>query len=153
MITIDELKVQLDNKSRLLGVDMGSKRIGVSISDENRKIATPFETIEFTNIKNLNLRLKEIILENNIKGIIFGLPLNMDGTEGPSAQSVKDKIKLISKELNVPTSLWDERLSTVGSFNLSSQLDINVSKRLKNIDQNSATFILQGVLNYLLNNS
>ena len=153
MITIDELKVQLDNKSRLLGVDMGSKRIGVSISDENRKIATPFETIEFTNIKNLNLRLKEIILENNIKGIIFGLPLNMDGTEGPSAQSVKDKIKLISKELNVPTTLWDERLSTVGSFNLSSQLDVNVSKRLKNIDQNSATFILQGVLNYLLNNS
>ena len=153
MITIDELKVQLDNKSRLLGVDMGSKRIGVSISDENRKIATPFETIKFTNIKNLNLRFKEIILENNIKGIIFGLPLNMDGTEGPSAQSVKDKIKLISKELNVPTSLWDERLSTVGSFNLSSQLDVNVSKRLKNIDQNSATFILQGVLNYLLNNS
>ena len=149
MITIDELKVQLDNKSRLLGVDMGSKRIGVSISDENRKIATPFETIEFTNIKNLNLRLKEIILENNIKGIIFGLPLNMDGTEGPSAQSVKDKIKLISKELNVPTSLWDERLSTVGSFNISSQLDINVSKRVKNIDQNSATFILQGVLDYL----
>ena len=149
MITIDELKVQLDNKSRLLGVDMGSKRIGVSISDENRKIATPFETIKFTNIKNLNLRFKEIILENNIKGIIFGLPLNMDGTEGPSAQSVKDKIKLISKELNVPTTLWDERLSTVGSFNLSSQLDINVSKRVKNIDQNSATFILQGALDYL----
>ena len=149
MITIDELKVQLDNKSRLLGVDMGSKRIGISISDENRKIATPLETIEFTNIKNLNLRLKEIILENSIKGIIFGLPLNMDGTEGPSAQSVKDKIKLISKELNVPTTLWDERLSTVGSFNLSSQLDINVSKRVKNIDQNSAAFILQGVLDYL----
>ena len=149
MITIDELKVQLDNKSRLLGVDMGSKRIGVSISDENRKIATPFETIEFTNIKNLNLRFKEIILENNIKGIIFGLPLNMDGTEGPSAQSVKDKINLISKELNVFTTLWDERLSTVGSFNISSQLDINVSKRVKNIDQNSATFILQGALDYL----
>ena len=149
MITIDELKVQLDNKSRLLGVDMGSKRIGISISDENRKIATPFETIEFTNIKNLNLRFKEIILENNIKGIIFGLPLNMDGTEGPSAQSVKDKINLISKELNVFTTLWDERLSTVGSFNISSQLDINVSKRVKNIDQNSATFILQGALDYL----
>ena len=73
----------------------------------------------------------------------------MDGTEGPSAQSVKDKIKLISKELNVPTTLWDERLSTVGSFNISSQLDINVSKRVKNIDQNSATFILQGFLDYL----
>ena len=149
MITIDELKVQLDNKSRLLGVDMGTKRIGVSICDENRKIATPFETIEFTNIKNLMFRFKELILENNIKGIIFGLPLNMDGTEGPSAQSVKDKIKLIYKDLDIPIVFWDERLSTVGSFNLSSQLDVNVSKRVKNIDQNSATFILQGVLDYL----
>ena len=149
MITIDELKVQLDNKSRLLGIDMGTKRIGVSICDENRKIATPYETIQFTNLNNLISRFKEVILENNIKGIIFGLPLNMDGTEGPSAQSVKDKIKLIRKEIIIPIVLWDERLSTVGSFNLSSQLDINVSKRVKNIDQNSASFILQGVLDYL----
>ena len=149
MITIDELKVQLDNKSRLLGIDMGTKRIGVSICDENRKIATPYETIQFTNLNNLISRFKEVILENNIKGIIFGLPLNMDGTEGPSAQSVKDKIKLIGKEIIIPIVLWDERLSTVGSFNLSSQLDINVSKRVKNIDQNSATFILQGVLDFL----
>jgi len=149
MITIDELKVQLDNKSRLLGIDMGSKRIGISISDENRNIATPYETIQFTNLNNLISRIKEIILENNIKGIVVGLPLNMNGTEGPSAQSVKDKIKSISKELNTSIVLWDERLSTVGSFNISSQLDINVSKRVKNIDQNSAAFILQGVLDYL----
>ena len=149
MITIDELKVQLDNKSRLLGIDMGSKRIGISICDENRKIATPYETIQFTNLNNLISRVKEIILENNIKGIIVGLPLNMDGTEGPSAQSVKDKIKLMEKDIIIPIVLWDERLSTVGSFNLSSQLDINVSKRVKNIDQNSATFILQGVLDFL----
>ncbi len=149
MITIDELKVQLDNKSRLLGIDMGTKRIGVSICDENRKIATPYNTIQYTNISNLVSEFKEIISENNIKGIIFGLPLNMDGSEGPSTQSVKDKIKLISNELDIPIILWDERLSTVGSFNLSSQLDVNVSKRVKNIDQNSATFILQGVLDYL----
>ena len=149
MITIDELKVQLDNKSRLLGIDMGSKRIGVSICDENRKIATPYETIQFTNLNNFISRVKEIILENNIKGVIAGLPLNMDGTEGPSAQSVKDKIKLMGKEIIIPIVLWDERLSTVGSFNISSQLDINVSKRVKNIDQNSATFILQGVLDFL----
>ena len=149
MITIDELKVQLDNKSRLLGIDMGSKRIGVSICEENRKIATPYETIQFTNLNNLISRVKKIILENNIKGIIVGLPLNMDGTEGPSAQSVKDKIKLIGKEIIIPIVLWDERLSTVGSFNISSQLDINVSKRVKNIDQNSATFILQGALDFL----
>ena len=73
----------------------------------------------------------------------------MDGTEGPSAQSVKDKIKLMEKDIIIPIVLWDERLSTVGSFNLSSQLDINVSKRVKNIDQNTAAFILQGVLDYL----
>ena len=149
MITIDELKVQLNNKSRLIGIDMGTKRIGVSICDENRKIATPYETIEYSNIGNLISRLKEIISENNIKGVIFGLPLNMDGTEGASAQSVKDKIKLITNEINIPSISWDERLSTVGSFNISSQLDVNVSKRVKNIDQNSATFILQGVLDYL----
>ena len=149
MITIDELKVQLNNKSRLIGIDMGTKRIGVSICDENRKIATPYETIEYSNMDNLISRLKEIISENNIKGVIFGLPLNMDGTEGASAQSVKDKIKLINNEINIPSISWDERLSTVGSFNISSQLDVNVSKRVKNIDQNSATFILQGVLDYL----
>ena len=149
MITIDELKVQLDNKSRLLGIDMGTKRIGVSICDENRKIATPYNTIQYTNISNFVSDLNEIILENNIKGIIFGLPLNMEGSEGPSTHSVKDKIKLISNEFDIPIILWDERLSTVGSFNLSSQLDVNVSKRVKKIDQNSATFILQGVLDYL----
>ena len=149
MITIDELKVQLNNKSRLIGIDMGTKRIGVSICDENRKIATPYETIEYSNIDNLISRLKEIISENNITGVIFGLPLNMDGSIGPSAQSVKDKVNLISDKLNIPSISWDERLSTVGSFNLSSQLDVNVSKRVKNIDQNSATFILQGVLDYL----
>ena len=66
MITIDELKVQLDNKSRLLGIDMGTKRIGVSICDENRKIATPYNTIQYTNISNLVSDLKEIILENNL---------------------------------------------------------------------------------------
>ena len=149
MITIDELKVQLDNKSRLLGIDMGTKRIGISICDENRKIATPYETIQYTNINNLIYKLKEIILENSIKGIIIGLPLNMDGSEGTSAQSVKDKVNLISNDLGIPTVFWDERLSTVGSFNLSSQLDVNVTKRVKNIDQNSASFILQGALDYL----
>ena len=151
MITIDELKVQLNNKSRLIGIDMGTKRIGVSICDENRKIATPYETIEYINMDNLISRLKEIILENNIKGIVFGMPLNMDGSKGQSAQSVKDKMNLISNELDVHVISWDERLSTVGSFNLSSQLDINVSKREKKIDENAATFILQGAIDFLNN--
>ncbi len=149
MITLDELMQQLDNKSRLIGIDMGTKRIGISICDENRKIATPFETINYENMSKLASRLNEIIFENNIKGIIVGLPLNMDGTEGSSVQSVKDKFKSIKNKIIIPYAFWDERLSTIGSFKISSQIDINVTKKIKDIDKNSATFILQGAIDYL----
>ena len=148
---INELKQHINKKSRLIGVDMGSKRIGLSISDENRKIATPLKTINYENIQSLIAEIEKIINENNIGGIVFGNPKNMDGTEGPSSQSVKDKIKLISEKIEIPLVLWDERLSTVGAFNLSSQLDVNVTKRVKNIDKNAAAFILQGALDFLNN--
>ena len=148
---INELKKQINNKSRLIGVDMGSKRVGISISDENRKIATPFKTINYENIQILIKEIDRIINENNISGIIFGNPKNMDGTEGSSSQSVKDKVKLISEKIEIPLVLWDERLSTVGAFNLSRQLDVNVTKRVKNIDKNAAAFILQGALDFLNN--
>ena len=75
----------------------------------------------------------------------------MDGSLGPSAQSVKDVCKDILKNIDVPLCLWDERLSSVGAFNLSNQLDINVSKKIKNIDKNAAAFILQGAIDYLKN--
>ena len=148
---ITELKKILNTKSRLIGVDMGTKKVGISISDENRKIATALKTVDYTDIGHLINEIDIIVKENNIKGIIVGNPINMDGTEGTSSQSVKDKIKLIGKKINLPMILWDERLSTIGAFNLSSQLDINVSKRVKNIDKNAAAFILQGVLDYLDN--
>jgi len=148
---INELKRRINKKSRLIGIDIGSKRIGLSISDENRKIATPFKTIIYENIQLLITEIDNIINENNISGIIIGNPKNMDGTEGSSSQSVKDKIKLISQKIEIPLILWDERLSTVGAFNLSSQLDVNVTKRVKNIDKNAATFILQGALDFLNN--
>tara|TARA_B000000565_G_C23616180_1_gene313086 strand:- start:116 stop:571 length:456 start_codon:yes stop_codon:yes gene_type:complete len=151
MMEITELKKILNTKSRLIGVDMGTKKVGISISDENRKIATALKTVDYTDIGHLINEIDIIVKENNIKAIIFGNPINMDGTEGTSSQSVKDKIKLIGKKINLPMILWDERLSTVGAFNLSSQLDINVSKRVKNIDKNAAAFILQGVLDYLNN--
>ena len=150
-MNIDDIKNYIDNKSRLIGVDIGSKRVGLSISDENRKIATPLKTINYININSLIDELERIVNENNIGAIIFGNPKNMDGTEGASSQSVKDKIKLISKKIAIPIILWDERLSTVGAFNLSSQLDVNVSKRVKNIDKNAAAFILQGALDFLNN--
>ena len=148
---INDIKNHINNKSRLIGVDMGSKRVGLSISDENRKIAVPLKTVNYENIQILADELKKIVNENNIKVIVFGNPKNMDGTEGSSSQSVKDKVKLISEKIKIPVFLWDERLSTVGSFNISSQLDINVTKRVKNIDENAATFILQGVLDFLNN--
>ena len=130
---------------------MGSKRVGLSISDENRKIATPLKTINYENIQIFINELDKIINENNVHVIIIGNPKNMDGTEGSSSQSVKDKVKLISEKIQIPIFLWDERLSTVGAFNLSSELDINVTKRVKNIDENAAAFILQGVLDFLNN--
>ena len=151
MMEITELKKILNTKSRLIGVDMGTKKVGISISDENRKIATALKTVDYTDIGHLINEIDIIVKENNIKAIIFGNPINMDGTEGTSSQSVKDKIKLIGKKINLPMILWDERLPTIGAFNLSSQLDINVSKRVKNIDKNAAAFILQGVLDYLDN--
>ena len=148
---INDIKNHINNKSRLIGVDMGSKRVGLSISDENRKVATPIKTINYDNIQALVDELRKLINENNVHAIIFGNPKNMDGTEGSSSQSVKDKAKIISEKIQIPIFMWDERLSTVGAFNLSSQLDINVSKRVKNIDENAAAFILQGVLDYLNN--
>jgi len=130
---------------------LGSKRIGVSICDEKQLIATPYKTIHKSKNNELIEELKNIIQENNIKAIIIGYPLNMDGSSGSSAQSVNDVSKNIDKEIDVDVCLWDERLSTVGAFNLSSQLDVNVSKREKNIDQNAAAFILQGAIDYLNN--
>ena len=151
MITIEEFKKKQTNKTRLIGLDLGSKRIGVSICDERQSIATPYKTINKTNTNELIEDLKVIIGENNIEGIIIGNPINMDGSLGRSAQSVNDVATNISKYIDLPVCLWDERLSTVGAFNLSSQLDINVSKKAKNIDQNAAAFILQGAIDFLSN--
>ena len=151
MITLEEFKKKQLDKSRLIGLDLGSKRIGVSICDEKQLIATPFKTINRTNAKELINELKIIIEENNVKGIIIGNPLNMDGSSSRSTQSVKDTSDNIEKNIDVPICLWDERLSTVGAFNLSSQLDVNVSKREKKIDENAAAFILQGAIDFLNN--
>ena len=151
MITIEDFKSKHSNKVRFIGLDLGSKRIGVSICDERQSIATPFKTINKTNTNDLINQLKMIIDENNIGGIIIGNPVNMDGSKGRSAQSVSDVASNISKSINLPVILWDERLSTVGAFNLSSILDVNVSKRVKTIDKNAAAFILQGAIDYLNN--
>jgi putative Holliday junction resolvase len=151
MITIEDFKIKHSNKMRFIGLDLGSKRIGVSICDERQSIATPFKTINKTNTNELIEELKVVIQENNVGGIVIGNPVNMDGTVGRSAQSVNDVASNISKSIDLPVILWDERLSTVGAFNLSSLLDVNVSKRVKTIDQNAAAFILQGAIDFLNN--
>ena len=149
MVTLEELKDKLADNARLIGLDLGAKRIGVAICDNKRKIATPFRTIEYTNMEHLLKELKIIIKENNIFAIIVGNPINMDGSFGRSAQSINDKAKIIEKELNLMIAMWDERLSTSGAFNISSNLDIKFPDRKKNIDEKAAAFILQGAIDYL----
>ena len=151
MITINEFKNKLSSGSRLLGIDLGTKRIGIAISDYNQKVATPLQTLDKSKQGKLIDVLESIVAEYDIRGIIIGNPINMDGTYGKSSQSAKDIAINISNKIDIPVSLWDERLSTVGAFNLSSELDINVSKREKDIDKFAAAFILQGALDFIQN--
>ena len=135
-------------KSRLIGIDPGGKRIGIALSDENKIVATPYTTIIKENYRDLVDQIKKIVKEYDVDGIVIGNPINMDGTEGPSSQSAKDLAKNLSKDITENITLWDERLSSQGAFNLSNDLAINSSKKVKKLDENSAQFILQGILDY-----
>ena len=149
MLDIEEFKKKLDKKSRLMGIDPGRKRVGIAISDENKIIATPYTTL----IKNKYSEfLKEIIKifnENQIKGIVVGNQINMEGSSSQSSQSAKDLAINLSKDVTENVTLWDERLSSQGAFNLSNDLASNTSKKISKLDENSAQFILQGALDYL----
>ena len=149
MIDIEDFKKSIEKKSRLLGIDPGKNRIGLAISDENKLVSTPFKTITKKNNSNYIDEIKEIIDENNIKGIVVGNPINMDGSKGPSAQSAKDFATFLSNNITIPVTMWDERLSSEGAFNLSSNLDVNVSKKVEKLDQNAASFILQGAIDFI----
>ena len=149
MIDIEDFKKSIGKKSRLLGIDPGKSRIGLAISDEDNLVSTPLKTINKKNNSNFINDIKEIILQNDIKGIIIGNPINMDGSSGPSSQSTIDFAKYVSNNISIPVSMWDERLSTEGAFNLSSNLDINVSKKVEKLDQYAASFILQGAIDYI----
>ena len=148
MLDIEVFIEKIKKKSRLMGIDPGGKRIGIAISDENKIVATPYTTIIKENYSQLVSQIKEIIREHQITGIVIGNPLNMDGSEGPSSQSAKDLAKNLSKDITENITLWDERLSSQGAFNLSNDLSINSSKKVKKLDENSAQFILQGILDY-----
>ena len=148
MLDIDVFIEKTKKKSRLIGIDPGGKRIGIALSDENKIVATPYTTIIKENYRDLVAQIKKIVKEYDIDGIVIGNPINMDGTEGPSSQSAKDLAKNLSKDITENITLWDERLSSQGAFNLSNDLAINSSKKVKKLDENSAQFILQGVLDY-----
>ena len=153
MLDIEEFKKKLDKKSRLIGIDPGKKRVGIAISDENKIVATPYKTLIKKDYSNFLAEIKKIVRENNIKGIIVGNPVNMDGSASPSSQSAKDLALKLSKDVTKNITMWDERLSSEGAFNLSSNLDINVSKKVQKLDENAAQFILQGALDYLSKNN
>ena len=149
MLDIDKFEKKIDKKSRLLGIDPGKKRIGVAISDENKIIATPYTTIIKSNFSELLIQINIIINENDIKGIVIGNPINLDGSSSQSSQSAKDFAINLSKNIAIPIAMWDERLSSRGAFNLSNDLNVNTSKKMSKLDENSAAFILQGALDYL----
>ena len=149
MLDIEDFKKSIGNKSRLLGIDPGKKRIGLAISDEDKLVSTPLKTILKKKNFDFIKEIKEIIEENNIKGIIVGNPLNMDGSKGSSSQSSNDFARNLSNNISIPITMWDERLSSEGAFKLSGNIGVNTSKKIEKLDQNAASFILQGVLDYL----
>jgi len=151
IVSIDEFKTIIENNSRLLGIDPGGKNIGFAICDENKKVATPLIVLQKSKFEVLIKQINQIIKENDIKGIIIGNPINMDGTEGKSSQSANDFAKNLSKNITIPITMWDERLSSEGSFKLTKELGTNVSNRVKELDKNAAAFILQGAIDYLSN--
>ena len=149
MLNIEEFEKKIDKKSRLLGVDPGKKRVGVAICDENKIIATPYTTIIKNNFSDLLIQINKIISDNDIRGIVIGNPINMDGSPSQSSQSAKDLGINLSKNISIPITMWDERLSSRGAFNLSNDLNVNTSKKISKLDENSAAFILQGALDFL----
>jgi len=151
IISIDEFKTNIEDKSRLLGIDPGNKNIGFAICDENKKVATPLEVLKKSKFEVLIKQINQIIKENNIKGIIIGNPINMDGTSGKSSQSASDFAKNLSKNITIPITMWDERLSSEGSFKITKKLGTNTSNRVNKLDKNAAAFILQGAIDYLSN--
>ena len=151
ILTIEEFKKNMDNNSRLLGIDPGKKNIGIAICDEKKVVATPLKVIKKNKFEFLLKEIKDIIKENDIKGVVVGNPINMDGSFGKSSQSAIDFAKSLSKNVTIPIVLWDERLSSEGSFKITHDLDTNVTDRVKKLDKNAAAFILQGAIDFLSN--
>ena len=131
---------------RLPGVDLGSKTIGLAVSDPSLKIASPITTLKRSKLSSNAVEFSTIIKDYQIGGIIVGLPINMDGTEGPRVQATRDWSLDLARILSIPVAFWDERLSTVAVERMMVTADMTRNKRAAKIDQAAAAYILQGAL-------
>ncbi|MBJ6986213.1 MULTISPECIES: Holliday junction resolvase RuvX [unclassified Devosia] len=134
---------------KILGLDLGTKTIGVAISDGMRYSATPIETIKRTKFTQDAERIIELIAQNQIVAIILGLPLNMDGSEGPRVQSTRAFARNLAPKVNLPIAYWDERLSTSAVTRMMIDADMRRDRRAEVVDKLAASYILQGALDRL----
>jgi putative Holliday junction resolvase len=136
---------------KILGLDLGTKTIGVAISDGMRYSATPLETIKRTKFTQDAERIIELVTENKAIAIILGLPLNMDGSEGPRVQSTRAFARNLNQKLDLPIAFWDERLSTSAVTRMMIDADLRRDRRAEVVDKLAASYILQGALDRLRN--
>ena len=148
-ISIEDLPPHLDRDARLLGLDVGTKTIGVATSDADRRLATGVETIARKTFTEDAKRVLALAAERRCAGFVLGLPLNMDGSEGPRAQSTRAFARNLARLTPLPIALWDERLSTAAVERELISADVSRKKRAAVIDQHAAIFILQGALDRL----
>ena len=151
MIVTDpsELAAALNKGERLFGLDLGEKTIGIALSDVMLSVATPFETIARRKFSVDAETLIALIKKHSVGGLVVGLPLNMNGTEGPSAQSARAFVRNFLAKHNLPVLFWDERLSTAAVTRTLIEADVSRAKRKDAVDKMAASFILQGVLDFL----
>ena len=147
--TIAELSATLNAGDRLLGLDLGTKTIGVALSDTLQQVATPLETIKRTKFGKDAARLQEIIAEHTIAAIVLGLPVNMDGSAGPRVQSTRAFARNLARLITIPIIFWDERLSTAAIERMLIDADASRARRAELVDKLAAAYILQGALDRL----
>lgn len=142
----------LPQSGKLLGLDLGTKTIGIAVSDALRMTATPLETIKRIKFGKDADEIDRLIKDNNPVGIVLGLPLNMDGSEGPRVQSTRAFARNLAARIEIPIVFWDERLSTSAVTRTLIEADVSRAKRAQVVDKLAASFILQGALDRLRHN-
>lgn len=149
LLPIQEFRARLKTGERLLGLDIGSKTIGLALSDVTLTIATPMETIKRTKFKNDVATLQDIVSKQRVGGFVLGWPVNMDGSEGPRCQSTMAFSKNLAEKIPLPQTLWDERLSTSAVERTLIEADRSRARRKELVDKMAAAYILQGALHAL----